>query len=56
VLLYPWVPLACVAGSVVLLIGSFIELPDVSAINVSIIALAFPIYFIWRAIGGRRVR
>src|SRR6266404_5602963 len=54
--LYPWVPLACVAGGVVLLVGSFIELPDVSAINVSIIALAFPIYFAWRAMSGRKVR
>jgi amino acid transporter len=53
--LYPWVPLACVAGGVVLLAGSFIELPDVSAINVSIIALAFPIYFAWRAMSGRKV-
>ena len=54
--LYPWVPLACVAGGVILLAGSFIELPDVSAINVSIIALAFPIYFAWRAMSGRKVR
>lgn len=51
--LYPWVPLACVAGSMVLLVGAFIELPKVSAVNVSIIALAFPIYFVWRATSGR---
>ncbi len=54
--LYPWVPLACVAGSVALLVGSFIELPKVSAINVSIIALAFPIYFAWRAMKRRERR
>jgi len=54
--LYPWVPLACVAGSLVLLIGSFIELPAVSAVNVLIIALAFPIYFAWRAPSGRKAR
>jgi predicted nucleic acid-binding protein len=41
---------------VLLLVGSFIELPDVSAINVSIIALAFPIYFAWRAMSVRKVR
>jgi APA family basic amino acid/polyamine antiporter len=52
--LYPWVPLACVAGSFVLLGGSFIELPGVSAVNVSIIAVAFPIYLAWRAMRGRR--
>jgi amino acid transporter len=52
--LYPWVPLACVAGSFVLLGGSFIELPGVSTVNVSIIAVAFPIYLAWRAMSGRR--
>jgi basic amino acid/polyamine antiporter, APA family len=52
--LYPWVPLACVAGSLVLLGGSFIELPGVSAINASIIALAYPIYAAWRALSGRK--
>jgi amino acid transporter len=51
--LYPWVPLACIAGSLVLLGGSFVELPSVSAVNVSVIALAFPIYVAWRAITRR---
>lgn len=52
--LYPWVPLACVAGSLLLLGGSFVELPGVSAINMTIIAVAFPIYALWRVISGRR--
>ena len=51
---YPWVPLACVAGSLVLLGGSFVELPGVSAINMTIIVLAFPIYALWRVMSGRR--
>jgi amino acid transporter len=54
--LYPWVPLACIAGSLVILVGSFIELPDVSAVNMTIIGLAFPIYFVWRALRARRAR
>jgi amino acid transporter len=52
--LYPWVPLACVAGSLVLLIGSFIELPGVSALNMSIIVAALPIYAVWQALSRRR--
>ena len=54
--LYPYVPLACVAGSVVLLVGAFVELPKVSAVNLVIIALAFPVYFAWRAMSARKVR
>jgi APA family basic amino acid/polyamine antiporter len=52
--LYPWVPLACIAGSLLLLGGSFVELPMISAVNMSIIAVAFPIYAIWRVISGRK--
>jgi hypothetical protein len=48
------VPLACVAGSLILLGGSFVELPGVSAVNMTIIGLAFPIYAVWRVISGRR--
>jgi amino acid transporter len=51
--LYPWVPLACVAGSLLLLGGSFVELPGISAINMTIIAVAFPIYALWRALTAR---
>ena len=54
--LYPWVPLACVAGSLILLAASFIELPRVSAINMSIIVVAFPIYAAWRALSARQAR
>jgi basic amino acid/polyamine antiporter, APA family len=52
--LYPLVPLACIAGSLVLLVGSFIELPNVSLVNLSIIALAFPIYLAWRLTRARK--
>ena len=52
--LYPLVPLACIAGSLVLLVGSFIELPNVSLVNLSIIALAFPIYLAWRVTRARK--
>jgi basic amino acid/polyamine antiporter, APA family len=54
--LYPWVPLACVAGSLLLLGGSFVELPAISAINMTIIALAFPIYALWRVMSGRKAQ
>ncbi|MBV8804965.1 MAG: hypothetical protein JO042_07955, partial [Sinobacteraceae bacterium] len=54
--LYPWVPLACVAGSLILLGGSFVELPGVSAVNMTIIGLAFPIYAAWRVVSGRRAQ
>lgn len=54
--LYPWVPLACVAGSLILVVGSFVELPGVSAVNMAIIGLAFPIYVVWRLMSGRRER
>ena len=54
--LYPLVPLACIAGSLVVLIGSFIELPNVSIINLSIILLAFPIYLAWRVTSARRAQ
>jgi amino acid transporter len=54
--LYPWVPLACVIGSLVLLAGSFIELPAVSLVNLLIIGLAFPIYLAWRALSGLKAR
>lgn len=46
--LYPLLPLAFLAASLVLLAGSFIELPQVSLINAAIIGLAFPAYFGWR--------
>lgn len=54
--LYPWVPLGCIAGSLVLLVGSFIELPGVSALNMGLIAVAFPIYFAWQALKRRQAR
>jgi APA family basic amino acid/polyamine antiporter len=54
--LYPLVPLACIAGSLVLLIGSFIELPNVSLVNLSIIVLAFPIYLAWRVTSARKAQ
>ncbi len=54
--LYPLVPLACVAGSLVLLGGSFIELPNVSFVNLGIIALALPIYYAWRVMSARHAR
>ncbi len=56
--LYPLVPLACVAGSLVLLVGSFIELPNVSLVNLAIIALSLPVYLAWRlsrARGAQRI-
>lgn len=52
--LFPLVPIAFVAASAVLLVGSFVELPNVSLVNAATIALAFPVYFAWRFVTGAR--
>lgn len=45
---YPLVPVAFLAASAVMLAASFIELREVTLINLTVIVAAFPIYFIWK--------
>lgn len=45
---YPFVPAVFLCAAATLLIGSFIELPGVSLVNVAIILAAVPVYWLWR--------